>query len=206
LTKVRILLTRNLDSDVQAALQTLDALQALAERTFNTRYKIEILALRAAALDALGNAGEAESTLQEAVELARRGGFIRVFVDQGWHVQHLLSRLARRGVAPTTVRRVLAAFPDQRFTIVIENKQTELARRPFQPQDSAPIAEPLTARELEILALLREPLSAKEIAHNVGISPLTVKRHTVNIYGKLGVNSRWDAVARAIALGILSPR
>lgn len=54
----------------------------------------------------------------------------------------------------------------------------------------------LTAREREVLALLREPLS-KEIARRLNVSTVTVKRHTANIYGKLGVNSRWDAVAKA---------
>jgi LuxR family maltose regulon positive regulatory protein len=66
--------------------------------------------------------------------------------------------------------------------------------------------EPLTARELQILALLREPMSPQEIAQKVGISYLTVKRHSINLYGKLGVNARWDAVNRAIELGILPQR
>ena len=51
-----------------------------------------------------------------------------------------------------------------------------------------------------MLALLREPLSNKEIARRLNVSTVTVKRHTVNIYSKLGVNRRWDAVAKAAAL------
>ena len=69
-----------------------------------------------------------------------------------------------------------------------------------------PLVEPLSPRELEILMLLRDPISAKEIARNLCISYQTVKRHTVNIYGKLGVGKRWDAVTKAEALGILPPR
>jgi LuxR family maltose regulon positive regulatory protein len=53
---------------------------------------------------------------------------------------------------------------------------------------------------------LRERLSNKEIAHKLCLSTTTVKRHTVNLYGKLGVNKRWDAVIKAEALGILLPR
>ena len=64
----------------------------------------------------------------------------------------------------------------------------------------------LTAREIDVLALLREPLSTKEIARRLAISPATVKRHTINIYGKLGVSGRWDAVARAEELGHLQQR
>ena len=65
--------------------------------------------------------------------------------------------------------------------------------------------EPLTHRELEVLALLRGRLSNKEIARLRRLFPLTVKRHLVNLYGKLGVNKRWDAVIKAEALGILPP-
>ena len=71
---------------------------------------------------------------------------------------------------------------------------------------NARLVEPLTDRELEVLALLRERLSNKEIAHRLCLSPMTVKRYTVNLYGKLGVNKRWDAVVKAEALGILPPR
>ena len=51
-----------------------------------------------------------------------------------------------------------------------------------------------------------ERLSNKEIAHRLGLSPTTVKRHTVNLYGKLGVTKRWDAVIKAEALGVLPRR
>ena len=68
------------------------------------------------------------------------------------------------------------------------------------------MAEPLTRRELEILTLSREPLSNKEIAARLNISYHTVKRHLLDIYAKLGVSSRWDAVAKATELGILPPR
>ena len=68
------------------------------------------------------------------------------------------------------------------------------------------LVEPLTPRELEVLTLLRGPLSIKEIALKLNISYATAKRHTINLYGKLGVNKRWDAVARAEELNILPPR
>ena len=68
------------------------------------------------------------------------------------------------------------------------------------------LTDPLTSRELEVLALLPERLSNKEIAHRLGLAPTTVKRHTVNLYGKLGVNKRWDAVIKAEALGVLPRR
>ncbi len=67
-----------------------------------------------------------------------------------------------------------------------------------------PLDEPLANRELEILSLLEQRLRNKEIAEKLFISPETVKRHTINIYGKLNVHNRREAVDKANALGILS--
>ena len=67
------------------------------------------------------------------------------------------------------------------------------------------LIERLSERELEVLALLGERLSNKEIARELSISDTTVKRHTVNIYQKLAVGSRRDAVNRAAKLGLVSP-
>ena len=66
------------------------------------------------------------------------------------------------------------------------------------------LIEPLTNRELEVLSLLRNRLSNKEIAQKLGLSPLTVKRYTSDIYGKLGVTRRWEAVIKAEELGFFS--
>ena len=96
-TRARILVARGADADLRSALQILDALDEIAERTHNTRYKIEILALRALALDAQGETSAAESMLKQAVDLARPGGFIRVFVDLGKPMQEMLRRLAKQG-------------------------------------------------------------------------------------------------------------
>ena len=65
------------------------------------------------------------------------------------------------------------------------------------------MVEPLTDRELEVLALLAQRLSAKEIAQELTITERTANRHTANIYQKLAVNNRREAVAAARALGLL---
>ena len=91
-TRVRVLLARG---DLRSARQILDVLDEITDRTHNTRYKIEILALRALALDAQGETSEAERLLKQALELARPGGFIRVFVDLGIPLQELLRRLEK---------------------------------------------------------------------------------------------------------------
>jgi len=200
LTRARILIARHLDADVSTAFVILDALHGLAERTHNTRVRLDILALRALALDAGGRSEEALAALREAVELARQGGFIRLFLDLGPRMQTMLGSLARQGVAVDSTRRILAAFSDSR------SDGPEAARERLSSPGSSSLVEPLSARELDVLELLELRLSDKEIASKLFISPTTVKRHTANIYGKLGVHRRSDAVARAEALGILPSR
>ncbi len=71
------------------------------------------------------------------------------------------------------------------------------------PARPDPLIEPLTERELEVLRLVSAGLANAEIAHRLCIANGTVKRHTNNIYGKLGVNSRTRAIARAEELGLI---
>jgi LuxR family maltose regulon positive regulatory protein len=139
-----------------------------------------------------GDAPAAQQTLEQAVRLAQPGGFIRVFVDLGPTMAELLERLARRGIAMDYIRQILDAFPTG-------SAPSPLLRSTAQPA----LVEPLTNRELEVMALLAQRLSDKEIAQRLIISERTAKRHTANIYQKLGVNNRREAVTTAIALGIL---
>ena len=197
-SRVRVLLARGADNDLLLALQILDALDKIADRTYNTRYKIEILALRALVLDAQGDTSQAGVELKQAVDLARPGSFIRVFADLGVPMQGMLRRLTKQGHSVETIRHLLAAFPED---------EVNLNNIAFQPSPGISIlVEPLTPRELDVLNLLRGPLSIKEIAQKLNIAYATAKRHTTNLYGKLGVNRRWDAVARAEELNILPPR
>ncbi len=207
-TRVHVLIARGTDADLNLALQLLDALDEIAERTHNTRYKIEILALRALALDAAGETTEANTVLEQALDLAYPGGFIRVFVDLGAPMQKMLHRLEEQGLSVELIQRILAALP---AALPAEVASLVSGESPAPPRHSPPpgnstLAEPLTPRELDVLSLLREPLSTKEIAKKLYITHATARRHTINIYGKLGVNRRWDAVTRAEELNLLPPR
>jgi LuxR family maltose regulon positive regulatory protein len=207
-TRARILVASGTDVDLRLALQILDVLYEIAERTHNTHYKIEILALRALALDAVaqraaGETSKADAALKQALDLAQPGGSIRVFVDLGVPMQRMLRRLEAQGSSVESIQRILAAFQE-------DDKNLPGSANPAQPRRqpslaNSTLAQPLTTRELDVLALLRDPLSNKEIAGKLNISYETTKRHLANIYGKLGVNRRWDAVARAVELGILPP-
>ena len=105
----------------------------------------------------------------------------------------LLRQLARRGVATEYLNQVLTALD-----------LPAKAQPPAVTVESETV-EPLTERELEVLALLGERLTNQEIAQRLVISPETVKRHASNIYQKLSVHTRRQAAAKARNLGILSP-
>jgi LuxR family maltose regulon positive regulatory protein len=187
---VEILLAKDTPADLEEASQLLGQLRDLVESTHNTRFAIEALALQALLHDRLHDQTAALAALKQALVLAEPGGLIRVFVDLGPPMAALLHQLAAPGVAPEYLNKLLAAFHE--------------VVTPSQGAGQPGLIEPLSARELEVLALLGERLSNKEIAREMGISPMTVKRHTVNIYQKLLVQGRREAAARAVELGILS--
>ncbi len=197
-TRAHILVARGRDTDLQSALQILDSLEDIANRTHNTRHKIEVLALRALALKAQGKSSEALAALKQSVDLSRPGEFIRVFVDLGNPMQELLRRLMGQDHDGEAIRRILVHFPGE--DQILDASETPAHRLSVSNQA---LVEPLTVRELEVLRLLCGPASVKEMAEQLHLSPATVKRHTINIYAKLGVNKRWKAVARAEELDLL---
>ena len=202
-TRARILLAGGAESDLRSALQILDTLDEIAERTHNTRYNIEILALRALALDAQRKTSEAYAELKQALDLARPGGFIRVFIDLGKPMQAMLRQLEKQGHSVEMVQRILAAFQEDGKNPHASESPAQLRHHPSAGIST--LAESLTPRELEVLTLLQGRLSIKEIAQRLNISSATAKRHSINIYAKLGVNRRRDAVTRAEELTILPP-
>jgi LuxR family maltose regulon positive regulatory protein len=126
---------------------------------------------------------------------------VRSFVDVGEPMRALLKRATSKGITPAYVARLLAAY-DMPAEEWIQEPTAHLAPRLPVVQ---PLVEPLSERELEVLHLLAEGLSNKEIGQRLFIALPTVKSHTRNIYGKLAVHSRREAVAQALALGILPP-
>ena len=173
----------------------LSDLRRLAEASHSTWYLIRILALQAIALHQEGELAQALALMEQAVRLGAPGRVIWSIVELGPPVKRLLRHLAEREVEPAYVRDLLAAFPPDAPD-----------SRPAVPSPSASLVEPLSGREMEVLVLLNQRLSNKEIAASLVVSPLTVKRHMTNIMQKLGVDSRWEAVERARELGLLPSR
>jgi LuxR family maltose regulon positive regulatory protein len=197
LTLPKVLLRLNTPASRQQAAEALTRLHAFVTATHNTRFTIDALALQALCHDAQGDGPAALLALEQAVTLAQPGGFIRVFVDLGPAMHGLLARLARRGDATGYLQRILDAFP----AAPASASQPHPSSRQLAAQTG--LVEPLTKRELAVLALLAQRFSAREIAQRLVISERTVKRHTANIYLKLAVNNRTEAIAAAIGRGLL---
>jgi len=183
------------------ALALLEPLGANAEKQERWSHVIEIKVLRALAYSILDEEREAFTLLAQALQLAEPEGYIRRFVDEGSPMSILLTGLRnqQRKHGPTPyVDRVLASFGQGGSA---PEHQPEAAG---QRTTGQPLLDPLSERELEVLHLLVRGDSNQEIAEGLVITIDTVKRHVSNIYSKLGVHTRVQAVARVRALGLLS--
>jgi LuxR family maltose regulon positive regulatory protein len=174
------------------ALGLLARLLKAARAAAWTNEAIKILILQALALQAQGHDREALTALIQALTLAEAGGYTRTFIDEGLPMGRLLSQVLDVQDAPVGyANRLLAAL--ERETREGERAQPSLA----------PLVEPLSKRELEVLRLIAAHMSRTEIARELFISVNTVRSHIKNIYGKLGVHKRKDAIQRARDLGLL---
>jgi LuxR family maltose regulon positive regulatory protein len=182
--------------DTSAALAALESLRLYLEARGLEDKRLKVIVLQAVALDAHGDKEQAAQLLGEALALAEPGGFIRIFVDEGPPMARLLFEALSRGIAPDYARQLLAAFP------VADSEQTTSSQLGVTELE---LVEPLSERELEVLQLIAKGLTNQEVATRLYLSLHTVKVHAHNIYGKLGVKNRTQAVAKGKALGILSP-
>jgi LuxR family transcriptional regulator, maltose regulon positive regulatory protein len=163
---------------------------------------LDIYLLQALALYAQGQETEAFAALERALILAEPEGYVRIFVDEGAPMAVLLAQVAR-GEAPVAAyaSTLLEAFPG------IEGRGLRIeyidsGASVLSPQSSAQI-ELLSARELEVLHLIADGHSNQAIADTLILAVSTVKRHINNIYGKLAVQSRTQALLRARELQLL---
>jgi LuxR family maltose regulon positive regulatory protein len=179
--------------DTGEALALLEPLRGQGEAKSRADEWLKLLILQATAHHAHGEKDKALQLLSEALALAAPGGFIRLFVDEGPPMAQLLSAAAAHGIMPDYTRKLLAAFD-------AEEQQSE--SKSYLPS-AQPLIEPLSQRELEVIQLIAQGLSNREIGERLFLALSTVKRHNGNIYGKLQVKRRTEAVARARELGLL---
>ncbi len=191
----RICVTQGAAAQLERGARLLDELQSFLTRTHNSLRLIDVLALKALLHKARHQREQALATLRQALILAEPAGVIRPFADLGPDMAELLHQAAKQGPSAAYVAQLLAAFPSP-------STQAQ-TRSAVPPAQAAQLVEAVTDRELEVLTLLAQRLSNKEIAVIMVVSPVTVKTHTRNLFSKLQVSGRREAVARGRALGIL---
>lgn len=171
-------------------------LEALAATQGRTRSLCEIRLLLALAAEALGNRRAALQTLSQVLPALMAAQLVRLAVDEGAPAAALVSAVGeRRLVSSHMVRQILAAFP--------AHERPRSGRTPIIEGDSGLLVEQLSDREQEVLRLLAEGATTRDIAAQLVVAESTVKWHVRNICGKLQVRTRLQAVARARALQVV---
>jgi LuxR family transcriptional regulator, maltose regulon positive regulatory protein len=198
LSQARVHLAQGHPAAALAALEPLRQ-QAVAKGRANDILKVRVL--QALALQAQGENEQAVQVLGDALALAEPGGFVRTFVDEGAQMAQLLSEAAAHGIRPDYVGKLLAAFGKPKG---IHPAPANTGRGPSPLTSSVqPLVEPLSDREQEVLRLLGTEMNGPAMARELGVSLNTLHTHTQNIYNKLGVNNRREAVRRAEELNLL---
>lgn len=176
---------------IQGAMDLLARLLRAAEAARRMGSVIELLLLQALAHQTQGDMPSALVALERSLTLAEPERYNRLFVDEGQPMQTLLSACLAQGVAP--------AYTTQLLTALAQHLDDENAT----PTPNQLLIEPLSERELEVLRLLASGHTNQAIADDLIIAVSTVKKHVNNIFGKLSVRSRTQAVSHARELGLL---
>jgi LuxR family maltose regulon positive regulatory protein len=188
-------------------LSLLSRIEPMAVAQGCVHWQIQGLVLQAAAWQKKADLERALTCLEEALILAEPESYIRIFIDRGEPVRFLLSRFVSR-LDETRIRldrseklKCLKAYASK-LLLAFPNAETMVPQSAIHTQQST-LIEPPSDRELELLRLVADGKSNKEIADTLFIATGTVKKHLNNIFGKLGVQNRTQCVARARELNLL---
>jgi LuxR family maltose regulon positive regulatory protein len=213
LTQAMFLLAKGQETgragDLQQAAELLEMLLLEAERLQRVTSQIQILVQQAMVQIALGGE-EATRTLLRALALGEPEGYRRVYLDEGWRLADPL-RQCRSAQQESGSHLPSLAFIDSLLEAIQHTEPgRELDHRPVEGmaaptiahlEDGFPIS--LSAREMEVLTLIAEGKSNQEISAELYLALNTVKRHAYNIYAKLEVKKRTQAVSKARQLGLI---
>jgi len=182
LTHIRVNIAQG---KIEGLIELLECIRQEAENRQWKNILIETIILEALVFNAQGNSKASLKLLKDVLTLAKKESYIRVFIDEGLPMYILLKSAIGRGIYPEYLSKIIAAF----------NAAHPLGNN---------VSESLTKREIEILELICGGVSNQDIAGQLYIGLSTVKNHIHNIYGKLDVDNRTQAVIRAKELGLLS--
>lgn len=198
-----ILIRHGSPASLAEAELMLSRTDALLRKTHIDRMRVEVLIQQALLYDTLRRHADALTTLEAAVTMAESGGVVQPFVDAGPPMANLLARLRPTVEHDAFAQRLRQASrratPDE---LAPGHTTRSLPSMPLLAQPRhADLIELLTNRELEVLQLLALRLSNFEIARDLNVTAGTVKQHTINIYRKLHVENRRQAIVQAKAMG-----
>ena len=185
---------RREDSALRRARALIEPALAQSQRDGLFRYVTQLRILEALVQQELGEADAALVSLARALEFASPENYLRSFVDLGEPMEALL----RRGLESKTLNESSLRYVRR----LLRHFRPGHATQPGSPKADLPI-EPLSDREMEVLRLIADGLSNREIAERLFLALSTVKGHTGIIFDKLQVQRRTEAVARARELGLL---
>lgn len=203
-TRARVMIASMTKNGLEKGTALLREIREVAERGRFAGQRIEVLVLLALALDLQGRSDEAMTILREAVAAAEPGGWVRPFLEAGPVMARMLQRLAETQEDGFFIQHILDVIqaPASPKSWVAQ----PLASRAGPAVDPDYSLEPLTNRELDVLGLLARRLRNKEIADGLCVSTHTVNFHLKQIYSKLDVHNRRQAVDRGLELGIIKLR
>lgn len=173
------------------ALEIMEKLLKMAEEADARYHTINYKVIQATILHRCKQPDSAMKALEEALAIASPEGYVRSFLDEGEIVAHLLYQAAQREIFPEYCQLLLDEFSKE-----IQVSTTD-------PAKPAELVEPLSERELEVLRYIAQGLTNQEIAQALFLSLYTVKSHARNIFSKLGVKNRTEAVSKSRLYGIL---
>lgn len=180
LTRARILIAQKKGSEAAEELST------CYKRASKGGWGYGVIATRVLQCLNAEDPNSAKEFLRDALALAQLENFLRIFADHGGRIVPCLQGAVLEGTSAEYVGKILT---------IIEGKGARV--------ESYSLIEPLTQREVEVLRLLVAGLSNREMASTLVLSLGTVKTHVHNIYGKLGVRNRAEAIARTRELALL---
>lgn len=183
-----ILMAEGSPASLERACQLLQALSDYQQRQRRWILLAEVQIFQALAWAKLGKLELALAVLAKAVDRAVPNGIVGFFVLQGQPIKELLYTLRNQDVQPPLIDLLLAAFPWQNGAAEADD-----------------LLATLTKREIEVLRLMGGGLSNKEIARRLIVSTHTVRNHTANIFSKLQVENRFQAIKYARSRGLLTP-
>ncbi len=193
----RVLLAQGIDNPdgpyLDQSLLLLSRLLAAAKSAGWIHELISIHILTAQAHLAKNEPEPATASFERALALGKPGGYVRVFVNEGRSVEKLLGLTTRHSQVKDYANALTAVIKSARYPKAVEASVSA----------TSALIEPLSSRELEVLQYLTTSLSAPEIAQELYISTSTVRSHIKNIYGKLAVHRRIDAIDRAHELKLI---